>query len=119
MKKLFAFICLLISLLLVFGGCSKVTNKNEISFEKEDAEKLCAEVLGDYAEETGFPISYKCIDKKTVDGKEYYVMHITWLVDNMHQSYIGNAFVSTDGEEIYDGIVSGDEFEITSLRWKK
>ena len=84
-----------------------------------EAEALCAEVLGDKAEENGFPISYKCIDEISVDGKMYYVMHMAWYVNNDHWSYIGNCYVSHDGEEIYDGIVSDGKYEMTKLRWKR
>lgn len=84
-----------------------------------DAEQLCAEVLGDKAKENGFPISYKCISAVSANDKLYYVMHITWLVNNSHWSYIGNCYVSFDGQEIYDGVVSGEEYEMTDLRWKK
>ena len=114
MKKIFVF--LLVIICLCFTGC---TAKVPETITAEEAEKLCAEVLGDYAEETGFPISYKCTDEIDFFGKEYYVMHISWLVNNSHLSYIGNAFVTKDGKAIYDGVVSGEEFEITSLRWQK
>lgn len=91
--------------------------KNGIT--KHEAEQLCSDVLGDKAEENGFPISYRCISAVSSDDKFYYVMHITWLVDNNHWSYIGNCYVSSDGQEIFDGIVSSEKYEITGLRWKK
>ncbi len=91
--------------------------KNGIAME--EAEKLCGEVLGDKAEENGFPISYRCIGAVSADEKIFYVMHIAWLVNKSHWSYIGNCYVSSDGEEIYDGIVSESGYEITNLRWRK
>lgn len=84
-----------------------------------EAEQLCADVLGDKAEENGFPISYKCISAVSANNSLYYVMNISWLVNGDHWSYIGNCYVSFDGCEIYDGIVSGEEYEIMELRWKK
>ncbi len=86
---------------------------------QQEAEKLCLEVLGDTAQENGFPISYRCIDTVSIDDKMYYVMHIAWLVNNSHWSYIGNCFVSLDGDEIYDGIFTPAKYEIMGLRWNK
>lgn len=86
---------------------------------QQEAEKLCRDALGDKAEENGFPISYRCISAVSANDKLYYVMHITWLVDNNNWSYIGNCYVSIDGQEIYDGIVSSGKYEMTELRWKK
>ncbi len=86
---------------------------------QQEAEKLCHDVLGDVAEENGFPISYRCIDTVSIDDKMYYVMHIAWLVNNSHWSYIGNCYVSFDGQEIYDGIFTPAKYEIMELRWKK
>ena len=91
--------------------------KNAIT--KQEAENLCRNILAEKAEETGFPISYRCIGATSANDKLYYVMHITWLVNNSHWSYIGNCFVSFDGREIYDGIVSQDKCTMTQLRWKK
>lgn len=85
----------------------------------QDAEKLCRDVLGEKAEENGFPISYSCISAVSANDKLYYVMHIAWLVDNTHWSYIGNCFASSDGREIYDGIALSGEYEISELLWKK
>ncbi len=96
---------------------SEVENKNGLT--KEEAEKLCIDVLGDKAEETGFPISYRCIGAVSAKGKSYYVMYIAWLVEGSHWSYIGNCYVSSDGSEIYDGIVEEGKYEMTALRWKK
>ena len=93
--------------------------RQENGITKEEAEKLCYKVLGDVADENGFPISYRCIGAVSANNKCYYVMHNTWLVDNNHWSYIGNCFVSYDGEEIYDGYVMPAKYEITRLRWEK
>ncbi len=95
-----------------------ITSK-ENGLTMQDAEELCGEVLGDKAEENDFPISYRCIGAVSVHDTLYYVMHITWLVNGDHWSYIGNCFVSSDGQEIYDGIVSPEEYKMTELRWSK
>jgi len=91
--------------------------KNGIT--KQEAENLCRKVLGEKAEENGFPISYRCISAVSADNKLYYVMNIAWLVNNNHWSYIGNCYVSSDGQEIYDGIASPAKYEMTELRWKQ
>ena len=96
-----------------------IAKEKEDGITKEEAESLCRERLGDKAEENGFPISYRCIGAVSANEKLYYAMHITWLVDNNHWSYIGNCYVSSDGKEIYDGIVSPARYEITELRWSK
>ncbi len=85
----------------------------------KEAQELCLEVLGDMAPETGFPISYRCISTVSAKGKLYYVMHISWFVNETHWSYIGNCFVSSDGTEIYDGIAHSSGYEMTELRWEK
>ena len=92
-------------------------NKNYLT--KHEAEELCLDVLGDTAEENGFSISYSCIGAVKADDELYYVMHIAWLVDNNHWSYIGNCYVSIDGEEIYDGVAFSGEYEMTELIWEK
>lgn len=84
----------------------------------KEAQELCLEVLGDIAPETGFPISYRCISAVSAKEKLYYVMHISWLVNETHWSYIGNCFVSSDGNEIYDGIADSSGYEMTELRWR-
>ncbi len=86
---------------------------------RQGAENLCRDVLGEKAEENGFPISYRCISAVSANDELYYVMHITWLVNGSHWSYIGNCFVSSDGQKIYDGVVSQGKYEMTELRWKK
>ena len=96
-----------------------IAKEQEGGITKEEAESLCREMLGDKAEENSFPISYRCISAVSANNKLYYVMHITWLVDNNHWSYIGNCYVSSDGKEIYDGIVSPAKYEMTELRWSK
>lgn len=117
-----------------YGQIKEITNKSEVvevpvsdvesiakeeGITKEEAEQLCQEVLGDKDEENSFPISYRCIGAVSANNKLYYVMHIAWLVDNNHWSYIGNCYVSSDGKEIYDGIVSPAKYEMTELKWSK
>ncbi len=86
---------------------------------KQEAETLCRDVLGEKAEETGFPVSYSCIGAASADDTVYYVMRIAWLVEGTHWSYIGNCFVSLDGKEIYDGIALSGEYTMTKLRWRE
>ncbi len=104
---------------LLVSEVETIAKRSENGLTSIEAEQLCRDVLGDKAEENGFPISYKCISAVSANDKLYYVMHITWLVNDSHWSYIGNCYVSFDGREIYDGVVSGEEYEITDLRWKK
>lgn len=96
-----------------------IVNEQEGAITRDEAEKLCREVLEDKAEENGFPISYKAIGAIFIKEKIYYVMHISWLVNNNHWSYIGNCYVSIDGQEIYDGVRTPSKHEITTLRWKR
>ena len=104
---------------LQFSDVESIAKEQEDGITKEEAESLCREMLGDKAEENGFPISYRCIGAVSANDKLYYAMHITWLVNNNHWSYIGNCNVSSDGKEIHDGIVSPAKYEMTELRWSK
>lgn len=85
----------------------------------EEAEKLCYSVLGEKDEETGFPFSFGFTGTYEKDGKQYYTIRASWLVNNSHMSYIGDFFVSFDGKEIYNGFVSLDEYNIENLIWSK
>ncbi|MBQ9097307.1 MAG: hypothetical protein IJY55_02800 [Clostridia bacterium] len=85
----------------------------------EDAEKLCYSVLGDKDENTGFPFSFGVTETIEKDGKEYYVIRASWLVNNNHMSYIGDFFVSVDGKEMYTGLAWKDEYTIETLIWSK
>lgn len=95
-----------------------IAAKQPNGITKLQAEQLCRDVLGDTAEENGFPISYHCIGSVSANGRLYYVMDIAWYVDRQHWSYIGNCFVSSDGQEIYDGVAASAQYTITDLRWK-
>lgn len=144
-KKAISVLCL-VAVVLSFCACLKegnVSDSNEVATDFEDiaeisiadiekiadeendvitaaeAEKLCRDVLGDEAEETGFPISYRCTGAVSADDELYYVMNIAWLVNGANWSYIGNCYVSSDGEKIYDGVAYSGKHEITELRWKK
>lgn len=96
-----------------------IAKQSENGITSMEAEQLCQEILGDSAEENGFPISYRCISAVSVNDKLYYVMHISWLVNNSHWSYIGNCFVSYDGKEIYDGLFLEEKYSMTELRWRQ
>ena len=84
----------------------------------QEAEKLCYYVMGEKDEDTGFTFSFGTSGAVQKGEKQYYVIRASWLVDNNHLSYIGNFFVSADGKEIYDGVVSGEEYEMMDLIWK-
>ena len=84
-----------------------------------EAEELCYYVMGEKDEDTGFAFSFGTSGAIQKGEKQYYVIRASWLVDNNHLSYIGNFFVSADGKEIYDGVVSGEEYEMMDLMWKK
>ncbi len=86
---------------------------------QEEAEKLCASVLGEKDEETGFPFSFGATGTIQKDGKEYYVIRTSWLVNNDHLSYLGDFFVSVDGKEIYDGFTQSGEYSIGKLIWSE
>ena len=84
----------------------------------QEAEELCYYVMGEKDEDTGFAFSFGTSGAVQKGEKQYYVIRASWLVDNNHLSYIGNFFVSADGKEIYDGVVSGEEYEMMDLMWK-
>ncbi len=84
-----------------------------------EAEELCYYVLGEKDEDTGFSFSFGTSGAVQKGEKQYYVIRASWLVDNNHFSYIGDFFVSADGKEIYDGVVSGEKYEMMDLKWKK
>ena len=94
-----------------------MAEKNPEIITVKQARELCAEVLGEYGSETGFPISYRCEEAIAIDGKIYYVMNMAWLVDNSHWSHIGECFVNIDGKEIYNGSAFNGEYEITERIW--
>ena len=85
----------------------------------EDAEKLCYSVLGEKDEETGFLFSFGVTETIEIEGKEYYAVRASWLVNNSHMSYIGDFFVSVDGKEIYSGFARPGEYTIENLIWSK
>lgn len=86
---------------------------------KQEAELLCYAVLGERDEETGFPFSFGTSAAVEKDKKQYYVVRVSWLVDNSHLSYIGDFFVSADGKEIYDGLALPDEYKMGNIIWSE
>ena len=86
---------------------------------KQEAELLCYDVLGERDEETGFPFSFGTSAAVEKDKKQYYVVRVSWLVDNSHLSYIGDFFVSADGKEIYDGLALPDEYKMGNIIWSE
>ena len=85
----------------------------------EDAEKLCYSIMGEKDEDTGFTFSFGVTETIEKDGKQYYVIRASWLVNNSHMSYIGDFFVSVDGKEIYSGFARPGEYTIDNLIWSK
>ena len=85
----------------------------------KEAEKLCYYVLGEKDEETGFLFSFGTSGAVKTEGKQYYVIRASWLVNNSHLSYIGDFFVSADGKEIYGGTALSGEYIMENLIWKK
>lgn len=78
---------------------------------------LCYEILGEKAEETGYELAYRCVGAIEVKGVQYYVMDVTWLVDEKHWSYIGEVMVSADGCTIYDGDSKNGNYFLGEKRW--
>ncbi|MBE7028242.1 MAG: hypothetical protein E7407_04325 [Ruminococcaceae bacterium] len=128
MKKiLISFLILFFAFAFVRIGTSIYENISRMSDEQnilanqkitaEEAEQLCYTVMGEKDETTGFPFSFGVTNTIEKDGKEYYAIRASWLVNNSHMSYIGDFFVSVDGQAIYTGIVQGDEYTIDELIW--
>mgnify|MGYP005611459073 CR=1 FL=1 len=86
---------------------------------QEDAEKLCHSVFGEKDEETGFLFSFGTSGAVETEEKQYYVIRVSWLVNNSHLSYIGDFFVSADGKEIYDGTALQGEYIMENLIWSE
>lgn len=120
MKKVFYIPIILVLILAVVTVmyCFKYENSNQ-EITPNDAEKLCYIVLGEEDEETGFTFSFGFTQTIETEGKKYHVIRASWLVNNSHMSYIGDFFVSTDGEEIYEGTSVPPEYTIGDLIWKE
>lgn len=86
---------------------------------QQEAERLCYSVFGEKDKETGFLFSFGTSGAVATKGKQYYVIRVSWLVNNSHLSYIGDFFVSADGNEIYDGIAMPGEYTMGKLIWSK
>lgn len=82
---------------------------------ESEAIDLCFEMIGKSSEETGFKLAYRCIGAIECKGVEYYVMNVTWLVDDNHWSYIGEVMVSANGDEIYDGVSENGDYYLHKL----
>ena len=93
---------------------------------EEDAKNLCREIIGDIADgssliiehNTGFKLAYRCDAAIEYEGVQYYVINMTWLVDDNHWSSIGDLMVSANGNEIFYGIQHSDgTFSIGKSIW--
>lgn len=101
------------------GVISEISIDSIKGITQEEAEKLCYNVMGEKDEETGFIFSFGTTGAVEKDGKQYYVIRASWLVDNSHMSYIGDFFVSSDGKEIYDGFVQQGNYTMDKIIWSK
>ncbi len=111
---------------IVTSTCENTKRENDAQIASEsqritaeEAEKLCYAVMGEQDEATGFPFSFGTTETIKQDGKNYYAIRASWLVDNSHMSYIGDFFVSVDGKEIYTGFVQDGEYIFEDLIWSK
>jgi len=86
---------------------------------QQEAEKLCHSVFGEKDEETGFIFSFGTSGAVKTEGKQYYVIRASWLVNNSHLSYIGDFFVSADGKEIYGGTALSGEYIMENVIWRE
>ncbi len=121
MRKKGSILILITILLLVAGGIflHAFLAPRDTKITPEEAEKLCYEVLGEKDEATGFPFSFGATGTYEKDGKQYYVIRASWLVNHSHMSYIGDFFVSVDGKEIYDGVALPDDYSMETRIWSK
>ena len=83
------------------------------------AEELCYNVLGKKDEKTGNLFSYGVSDAVKKGNREYYIVRVSWLVNNDHMSYIGDFFVSSDGSKIYNGFAKPGEYEMGDIVWSE
>ncbi len=119
-KKIYIAI-IAVTIFLAIGGIlyhTMFSPQNHI-ITPEEAETLCYSVLGEEDENTGFSFSFGATGTIEKDGKQYYTIRASWLVNNSHMSYIGDFFVSVDGKEIYGGFVYPDEYSIENLVWSE
>ncbi len=86
---------------------------------QQEAENLCYSVFGQKDEETGFKFSFGVSGAVETQGKQYYVIRASWLVNNSHLSYIGDFFVLADGKEIYGGLAVQGEYIMENLMWSE
>ena len=96
-------------------GVQEVLESKRIT--AEEAERICYAVMGEQDEATGFPFSFGVTNLVKQEGKEYYAIRASWLVNNSHMSYIGDFFVSVDGKELYAGSVQDDKVLLQELIW--
>jgi len=113
----------MLSGMFVFDDSNKDTNVPKTTagdISEEDAAILCRNMLGEAAGETGFLLSYRCVETIGFEDQYYYVMYMSWLVDDNHWSYIGEVIVSASGDEIYSGAVDqGGNYNLVEKLWEK
>ena len=87
---------------------------------EEDAINLCHTVIGDKAMENGFKLGYRCDARVKCNGIQYYVITMSWLVDDNHWSYLGEILVSTKGNQIYSGTIDNEgNYYLAEKLWEK
>ncbi|MBE7048657.1 MAG: hypothetical protein E7393_04730 [Ruminococcaceae bacterium] len=129
MKKLIIFTILVLIFFAVFVWISIYKTDDAIivisiddvnGITPEEAEKLCFSVFGKEDKETGFLFLFSVTGAIEQKNKQYYIIRMSWLVNNSHLSYIGDCFVSVDGKEIYTGIANPpEEYIMDSLIWSE
>ena len=101
------------------GNISEISVDDIEGITSNDAEEICYMVMGEKDEETGFTFSFGTSGAVEKNGKQYYVIRASWLVNNSHMSYIGDFFVRADGRELYTGTAIAGEYTIDDLIWKE
>lgn len=73
--------------------------------------EICKKYIGEYMDVEGYdgyPYGFRCHEGTIVyENNEYFIVRVV-TVGDFFVSYAGHAFVSIDGDEIYDGIKHSD-----------
>ena len=86
---------------------------------EDDASILCRTVLGEKGDITDFDIGYRCTAAIEYNGGQYYVVTVSWLVDDRYWSYIGEVMVASNGDTIYSGYSDQEgNYYLHEIIWK-
>ncbi len=85
----------------------------------DEAIALCESVIGTVDEISGFEIGYSVVGAGEYEGEQYYIINVTWFVENHHWSYVGNWAVSADGDKIYDADYRDENCCLHDVHWEK